>query len=123
MDPATALGTAAAAVQFIEVGLKTLALCKEIRDSDTDTTLLRAELQKATKQLETIQAGATGLVPARHLTIHQTMQPRLFSDCERIAESTLGDPGNRTEKAFRCSKGCTARNERPGEGREDSEQA
>jgi hypothetical protein len=59
MDPATALGIAAAAVQFIEVGLKTLALCKEIRDSDTDTTLLHAELQQATKQLETIQVGVT----------------------------------------------------------------
>ena len=59
MDPVTALGIAAAAVQFIEVGLKTLALCKQIRDSDSDTTLLHAELQRSTKQLETIQSGVT----------------------------------------------------------------
>ena len=59
MDPATALGVAAAAIQFIDFGLKTLALCKQIRDSDTDTTLLHAELQQSTKQLETIQAGVT----------------------------------------------------------------
>ena len=59
MDPATAIGVAAAAVQFVEVGLKTLALCKEIRDSDTDATVLHSELQKSTKQLETMQAGVT----------------------------------------------------------------
>ena len=44
MDPATALGVAAAIVQFVELGLKTLALSKQIRDSDTDATLLHAEL-------------------------------------------------------------------------------
>lgn len=59
MDPATALGIAAAAVQVIKVGLKTLTLCKQIRDSDTDTTLLHAELQRSTRQLETIQIGVT----------------------------------------------------------------
>jgi len=59
MDPATALGVAAAAVQFIEVGLKTLALCKEIRDSESDTTVLHAELQQSSKQLGTIQSGVT----------------------------------------------------------------
>ena len=59
MDPATALGVAAAAVQFIEVGLKTLALCKEIRDSESDTTVLHAELQQSSKQLRTIQSGVT----------------------------------------------------------------
>jgi hypothetical protein len=59
MDPATALGVAAAAVQFIEVGLKTLALCKQIRDSDTDSTVLHAELLQATKQLESLQKAVT----------------------------------------------------------------
>jgi hypothetical protein len=59
MDPATALGVAAAAVQFIEVGLKTLALCKQIRDSDTDSTVLHAELQQSTKQLESLQKAVT----------------------------------------------------------------
>lgn len=54
MDPATALGVAAAAVQFIEVGLKTLALCIEIRDSESDTTVLHAELQQSSKQLGNI---------------------------------------------------------------------
>lgn len=59
MDPATALGVAAAAVYFIEFGLKTMALCKQIRDSDTDTTLLHAELQQSTKQLGSMQSGVT----------------------------------------------------------------
>jgi len=59
MDPATALGVAAAVVQFVEIGLKALALCKEIRDSDTDTIALHAELQQSTKQLGLIQSGVT----------------------------------------------------------------
>jgi DNA repair exonuclease SbcCD ATPase subunit len=59
MDPATVLGVAAAIVQFVEIGLKTLALCKQIRDTDTDATLLHAELQQTTKQLETIQSLVT----------------------------------------------------------------
>jgi len=59
MDPGTALGVAAAAVQFIDFGLKALALCKQIRDSDTDTTVLHAELQQSIRQLETIQSGVT----------------------------------------------------------------
>jgi hypothetical protein len=59
MDPATALGVAAAAVQFIEIGLKTLALCKQIRDSDTDSTVLHAELQQSSKQLESLRKAVT----------------------------------------------------------------
>lgn len=59
MDPVTALSIAAAAVQFIDFGLKTLALCKRIRDSDADTTALHAELQQSIKQLEDIQKGVT----------------------------------------------------------------
>jgi hypothetical protein len=59
MDPATALRVAAAIVQFVEVGLKTMALWKQIRDSDTNTTLLHYELQQSIKQLESIQAGVT----------------------------------------------------------------
>jgi len=59
MNPATALEVAAAVAQFVEIGLKTLALCKQIRDSDTDSTVLHAELQQSSKQLEAIQSGVT----------------------------------------------------------------
>ena len=81
MDPATALGVAAAAVQFIEVGLKTLALCKEIRDSETDTTMLHAELQQSTKQLETIQNGVT-------LTSFPRDTSRSIKQCSQDCSST-----------------------------------
>ncbi|GAB7324278.1 hypothetical protein MBLNU13_g08249t1 [Cladosporium sp. NU13] len=81
MDPATTIGVAAAIVQFVEVGLKTLALCKQIRDSDTDTTLLHAELQQSTKQVETVQRGVT-------LTSFPRDTSRSIKQCSQDCSST-----------------------------------
>jgi hypothetical protein len=82
MDPATALGVAAAAVQFIEVGLKTLALCRQIRDSDTDTTVLHAELQQSTKQLESLQKAVT-------LNIFPRDTSRAIKQCSQDCSSAV----------------------------------
>lgn len=55
MEPVTALGIAAAAAQFIDFGLKTLALCKQIRDSETNTTEYQTELQRSLNRLNGIK--------------------------------------------------------------------
>ncbi|KAM0713978.1 hypothetical protein Q7P37_010942 [Cladosporium fusiforme] len=59
MDPLTALSIAAATAQFIDFGLKTCALCKQIRDSTTDQTRYHAELQQSIKSLKDIKKGVT----------------------------------------------------------------
>ncbi|KAL1584682.1 hypothetical protein WHR41_06901 [Cladosporium halotolerans] len=59
MEPVSALSVAAATVQFLEFGLKTLKLCKQIRDSDSDTIELHAEVQLSIKRLELLQQGVT----------------------------------------------------------------
>lgn len=46
MEPVSALSVAAATVQFLDFGLKTLKLCKQIRDSDSDAIELHADVQR-----------------------------------------------------------------------------
>lgn len=59
MEPVSVLSVAAATVQFLEFGLKTLKLCKQIRDSDADTIELHAEVQWSIKRLKVLQDGVT----------------------------------------------------------------
>lgn len=58
-EPLTILSIAAATAQFIDFGLKTLALCKQIRDSTTDQVQLHTELQADIKRLGDIRKGVT----------------------------------------------------------------
>jgi hypothetical protein len=90
MDPATALGVAAAAVQFIEVGLKTLALRKEIRDNDTDPTMLYAELQWSTKQPETMQVDRLQTRHTRQAFLQSLEHLNTFARHSRIEALTSG---------------------------------
>ena len=49
MEAVAAIGVAAAAVQFLDFSTKTLALCKQIRESSTGSTETNAQLTKSTK--------------------------------------------------------------------------
>jgi hypothetical protein len=55
MEAVAAIGLAAAAMQFLDFSTKTLALCKQIRDSSTGSTEANAELTKSTKELKEMQ--------------------------------------------------------------------
>jgi len=55
MEAVAAIGVAAAAMQFLDFSMKTLALCKQIRDSSTGSTEVNAELTKSTKELKGMQ--------------------------------------------------------------------
>jgi hypothetical protein len=62
MDPVTALGVAAACLQFIDFGLKTLHVCRELRDSGSLPENLDIErrtntLQQLSKDLQKLTAA------------------------------------------------------------------
>ena len=87
MEAAAAIGVAAAALQFLEFSTKTLALCKQIRDSSTGSTEENAELNKSIKQLVAMQkdlrpAGNTPSSTYRKLL--KTVQ-----DCSLVASELL----------------------------------
>ena len=82
MEAVAAIGVAAAAVQFLDFSTKTLALCKQIRDSSTGSTETNAELTKSTKELKEMQkelrqAGNT----LEHLPEALTGRERLLPRC------------------------------------------
>lgn len=87
MEAVAAIGVAAAAMQFLDFSTKTLALCKQIRDSSTGSTDANAELTKSIKQLtamqkELRQAGSTPSSIYRKLV--QSVQ-----DCSVVASELL----------------------------------
>ena len=87
MEAAAAIGVAAAAMQFLDFSTKTLALCKQIRDSSTGSTEANAELTKSIKQItamqkELRQAGNTPSSMYRKLI--KTVQ-----DCSVVASELL----------------------------------
>lgn len=57
MDPVTALGVAAAVVQFLDVGVKALETCREIRDEATSSTKRNKELEEAAVVLKELRKG------------------------------------------------------------------
>ncbi|KAK4973356.1 hypothetical protein LTR42_005341 [Elasticomyces elasticus] len=56
MDPASAIGVAAAVLQFLEFSVKILKTCKEIRDDANSATQNNKELEKAARTLEDFRA-------------------------------------------------------------------
>ncbi|KAK5705774.1 hypothetical protein LTR17_021363 [Elasticomyces elasticus] len=56
MDPASAIGVAAAVLQFLEFSVKVLKTCKEIRDDANSATQNNKELEKAARTLEDFRA-------------------------------------------------------------------
>jgi hypothetical protein len=55
MEAVAAVGVAAAAVQSLDFSVRTLSLCREIRDSSTNSTKANDELAKSVKRLTAIQ--------------------------------------------------------------------
>ena len=54
MEAVAAVGVAAAALQFLDFGVKALVLCKQIRDSDKGTTEANQELEHHIDELKKI---------------------------------------------------------------------
>jgi hypothetical protein len=52
MDPISAIGVAAAAVQFLDVSLKALRICREIRDDAQSSTEKNKELENSARKLK-----------------------------------------------------------------------
>ncbi|KAM0710649.1 hypothetical protein Q7P35_001387 [Cladosporium inversicolor] len=55
MEAVAAVGVASATIQFLDFSAKTLAACKEIRDSSTGSTKANEELTRSVKQLKAMQ--------------------------------------------------------------------
>jgi hypothetical protein len=87
MEAAAAVGVAAAAVQFLDFSVKTLALCREIRDSSTGSTKTNDELTKSIEKLTAMQKGLrqSGSTPSS--TYRQLI--RAVQDCSTVASELL----------------------------------
>jgi hypothetical protein len=84
MEAVAAVGVAAAAVQFLDFSIKTLALCKEIRDSSTGSTKTNDELTKSIKKLTAMQTDlpAEWQYTLEHLSTAHRSCSRLLCCCE-----------------------------------------
>lgn len=87
MEAVTAVGVASAAVQFLDFSMKTLALCKEIRDSSDGSTKDNNDLTRYIKQLKAMhkdlqQKGFQ--TSSSHRQLIRTVQ-----DCSRVADELL----------------------------------
>lgn len=87
MEAVAALGVAAAAVQFLDLSVKTLALCKQIRDSPTGSTEANTELTKSIKQLTTMQKELRQAGSSPSSTYRQLL--RSVQDCSVVASELL----------------------------------
>ncbi|KAM0691223.1 hypothetical protein Q7P36_009994 [Cladosporium allicinum] len=87
MEAVAAIGVAAAAMQFLDFSTKTLALCKQIRDSSTGSTETNAELTKSTKELKEMQKELrqAGNTPS---SIYRKLL-QAVKDCSLIADELL----------------------------------
>ncbi|KAK5707469.1 hypothetical protein LTR97_000003 [Elasticomyces elasticus] len=66
MDPASAIGVAAAVLQFLEFSVKVLKTCKEIRDDANSATQNNRELEKAARTLEDFRAELGSVMRSKH---------------------------------------------------------
>ena len=55
MDPISALGAAAAAVQFLDISLKALEVCRQVRDDEKSSTARNKELEDALRSLKGVR--------------------------------------------------------------------
>jgi len=88
MDPVTALGVAAAALQFLDLGLKALELCQEIRDDTEGASKAHKEIQSQTstigqlvKELRSATSG-TGRAASRRIN-------KIANDCISTSDDLL----------------------------------
>jgi hypothetical protein len=87
MEAIAAVGVASAAVQFLDFSVKTLAACKEIRDSSTGATKANEELTKSIKELRAIQKTLRQSGSAPSSTYRQLV--RAIQDCSRVSDELL----------------------------------
>ena len=57
MDPVSAIGVAAATVQFVQFSLQALSLCREIRDNAEGTTNANKRLESYSQTLQALVRG------------------------------------------------------------------
>ncbi len=85
LDPVTALGVAASAVQFLDLGLQALSLCRQIRDDYEGATAANKELETYSmnlKELSTELTTSTGSTNAAGRRIS-----KIAKDCLSDADS------------------------------------
>jgi hypothetical protein len=87
MEAVAAVGVAAAAVQFLEFSTKTLALCKQIRDSTTDSTEDNAELTKSVNKLTAMQRDLRAAGNTSSSIYRKLLQA--VKDCSAVASDLL----------------------------------
>jgi hypothetical protein len=87
MEAVAAVGVASAAVQFLDFSVKTLAACKEIRDSATGSTKANEELTRSVKQLKSMQRTLEQSTHTLSNTYRQLV--RAMQDCSRVADDLL----------------------------------
>jgi methyl-accepting chemotaxis protein len=87
MEAVAAVGVASAAVQFLDFSVKTLAACKEIRDSSTGSTKANEELNRSVKQLKVMQKTLQQSTHTLSNTYRQLV--RAIQDCSRVADELL----------------------------------
>jgi hypothetical protein len=87
MEAVAAVGVASAAVQFLDFSVKTLAACKEIRDSSTGSTKANEELTRSVKQLKAMQKTLQQSAHTLSNTYRQLL--RAIQDCSRVADELL----------------------------------
>jgi hypothetical protein len=87
MEAVAAVGVAAAALQFLEFSTKTLALCKQIRDSSTGSTENNAELTKSVNKLTAMQKDLRATGNTSSSMYRKLLQA--VTDCSAVASDLL----------------------------------
>jgi hypothetical protein len=87
MEAVAAVGVAAAAVQFLDYSVKTLALCREIRDSPSGSTKANEELTKSINKLTAMQKDLRKTSSTTSSTYRQLI--RAVQDCSAVATELL----------------------------------
>jgi hypothetical protein len=82
MDPASAIGIAAAAVQFFDAGIKAIRLCRQIRSSAVGATQGNEELEVTVRKLCDIRKDLQAGDPGREVVKTQ-------KECLEISEKLL----------------------------------
>jgi hypothetical protein len=65
MDPASAIGIAAASVAFLDFSLKTMSVCRELRDSTTGALPENLDIERRAKTLQRITKDLNTYVTVR----------------------------------------------------------
>lgn len=87
MEAVAAVGVAAAAVQFLDYSVKTLTLCKEIRDSPSGSTKANEELTTSINKLAAMQKDLRKNSNATSSTYRQLI--RTVQECAAVSTELL----------------------------------